>query len=378
MVTNIIRKISRFEIDWILLGCCIVVVLAGLITMTSIGDTGDNTLFTRQMTFVGVSLVAFFGVSRINIRLLRDSRLLVMLYGLGILSLMGLFVFGATIKGSTSWYQIAGFSLQPSDPIKIILILVLAKYLSRRHIELRRPRHIIITGLYFLVPFLLIFLQPDFGSAIILGAIWLGMILVAGISWKHLLVILGIISLAGFGIWNFAFEPYQQDRIATFLQPLSDIQGAGYNAYQSTIAVGSGKLIGKGVGYGTQSRLAFLPENETDFIFASFAEEWGFVGSLIILVALATIIWRVLRTSLRGASNFETLYGVGLAIYLVTHIVVNVGMNLGVLPVTGIPLPLMSYGGSHLLTEFIGLGILMGMYRYSRDRRAHDRGVTVL
>ena len=150
------------------------------------------------------------------------------------------------------------------------------------------------------------------------------------------------------------------------MNPLADIHGSGYNVFQSTIAVGSGQLVGKGLGFGTQSRLQFLPEPQTDFIFAAFAEEWGFVGAVSILVLYLLIIWRILYASSVGATNFETLFGLGLAIFFITHIIINVGMNLGIFPVTGIPLPFMSYGGSHLLTEFMGLGILMSLRRYAR------------
>ncbi|MFC1733417.1 FtsW/RodA/SpoVE family cell cycle protein, partial [candidate division KSB1 bacterium] len=214
--------------------------------------------------------------------------------------------------------------------------------------------------------------QPDFGSAIIIAFLWLGMVLVSGISKKHLLIValLGIIGL--FGMWTYVFEDYQKDRILTFIHPLTDIQGTGYNAYQSTIAVGSGQLIGKGVGYGTQSKLEFLPEYETDFIFAAFAEEWGLVGVILLFILFAIVIWRVLKIAMLGATNFEILFGLGLAILFISHITINIGMNIGLLPVTGITLPFMSYGGSHLVTEFVGLGILMGMRRYARTTHKDD------
>ena len=173
-------------------------------------------------------------------------------------------------------------------------------------------------------------------------------------------------------LWSFVFEDYQKQRITTFLHPLADIQGSGYNAYQSTIAVGSGELWGRGIGYGTQSRLQFLPEYETDFIFAAFAEEWGFFGVLLLLLLFGVVLWRVLVNAFYGATNFEALFGVGVAILLMSHLSVHVGMNIGLLPVTGITLPFMSYGGSHLLTEFMGLGILMGMRRYQRTVHKDD------
>ncbi len=173
-------------------------------------------------------------------------------------------------------------------------------------------------------------------------------------------------------MWLFAFKPYQKDRIVNFIHPLSDIRGSGYNAYQSTIAVGSGQVFGKGVGYGTQSRLNFLPEYETDFIFAAFSEEWGFAGSIMILLLFGLVVWRIIANAMVGATNFETLFGTGVAMLFMSHIFINIGMNIGLLPVTGITLPLMSYGGSHLLAEFSALGILMGMRRYSRAAHRDD------
>jgi rod shape determining protein RodA len=174
------------------------------------------------------------------------------------------------------------------------------------------------------------------------------------------------------GLWGYVFEDYQKERIQTFIHTLTDIQGAGYNAYQSTIAVGSGQVLGKGIGYGTQSKLQFLPEYETDFIFAAFAEEWGFVGVIIVLLLYGVVIWRIILNAMYGATNFEILFGVGLAILFMSQFIVHVGMNIGLLPVTGTTVPFLSYGGSHLITEFVGLGILMGMRRYRRAAHKDD------
>ncbi|MGH7249649.1 MAG: FtsW/RodA/SpoVE family cell cycle protein, partial [Minisyncoccia bacterium] len=170
----------------------------------------------------------------------------------------------------------------------------------------------------------------------------------------------------------FVFAPYQKARIYNFINPLSDIHKTGYNVFQSTIAVGSGEFFGKGLGFGTQSRLKFLPVPQSDFIFAAFAEEWGFVGAGILLILYMLVIWRILYSASLGDTNFEILFGMGIAIFFISHIVINIGMNLGLLPVTGIPLPFMSYGGSHLLTEFAGLGILMSMRKYERSAHRDD------
>jgi rod shape determining protein RodA len=211
-----------------------------------------------------------------------------------------------------------------------------------------------------------VFFQPDLGSGIIIFSIWFGMVLVAGISWKHLAVLLitGVIIFAG--LWSFGLRQYQKDRILTFLHPLADIQNTGYNAYQSTVAVGSGQATGKGIGYGTQSKLQFLPEYETDFIFAAYAEEWGFVGVLILLGLFGVLILRILNVAVHGANNFDSLLAAGIAIYFLSQFIVHVGMNMALLPITGTTLPFMSYGGSHLLTEYLTLGLLMGLRRYAR------------
>lgn len=357
-------------IDWLLFLFILPILGAGLITMNSF--TGESSLFDHQLIWVGISIVIMFALSFVDFRFLKRTDVLVASYLFFTFLLVLLFFFGHRAGGAQSWFDFGSFSFQPSDLMKIVLILMLAKYFSRRHIEIRNIKHIFISGLYAFIPFILIFLQPDFGSAITIFFIWFGVALVSGISKKHLLLILGLIAVSFAFLWAFVFQPYQKARIINFVEPLSDIRGTGYNVYQSTIAVGSGQLTGKGVGFGTQSRLQFLPEYETDFIFAAFSEEWGFVGVLIFFILFCLIMWRILHLSLLGTSNFEILFGLGLSIYLMTHFIINVGMNIGIMPVTGIPLPFMSYGGSHLLTEFIGLGILMGMSKYRRVAHRDD------
>ncbi len=172
----------------------------------------------------------------------------------------------------------------------------------------------------------------------------------------------------------FVLQDYQKARILTFIHPLADIRGAGYNAYQSTVAVGSGEITGKGIGFGTQSKLRFLPEYQTDFIFAAYAEEWGFLGVIIVLSLFAVVILRTLLIAAHGTDNFTIFFGIGVCIMFLAHFVVHVGMNVGLLPVTGTTIPFMSYGGSHLITEFAALGILMGLSRYGKIApRVEDR-----
>jgi rod shape determining protein RodA len=367
---NSIRKISSTT-DWILFSSAMLLVGAGLVTMNSF-VAGQNYFFEKQMIWVVLSVAIFFILSFIDFRFLRRTGVIVSLFIASAFILALLFFVGDFVLGAQSRFDFGFFAIQPSDPIKLVVILLLAKYFSRRHVEIANVKHILVSGFYTFVLFLLVFLQPDFGSAIIIAFVWFGMVLVSGISKKHLIAVFLVGAIAFAGLWSFAFEDYQKQRIMTFVHPLTDLQGTGYNAYQSTIAVGSGQIFGKGIGYGTQSKLQFLPEYETDFIFAAFAEEWGFVGVIIILLLYSVVVWRILVNAIHGATNFEILFGAGLAILFISHFIVHVGMNIGLLPVTGTTVPFLSYGGSHLITEFAGLGILMGMRRYSRGTHKDD------
>ncbi len=362
----VIKSFQKFfsNIDWIIVGAVLPVVGFGLVTMNSFVDT--TSFFEKQLIWLTVSLAIFFIFSLIDFKFLRRTQVIIWLYFLVVLLLVSLFFFGSVYKGSQSWFNLGGFSFQPSELAKLVVVLVLAKYFSRRHVEIKNIRHVLVSGVYAFIIFLLVALQPDFGSALIIFMIWLGMVFVSGISKKHLISVFLVGTISFLGLWNFAFQDYQKDRIMTFLNPLTDIQGAGYNAFQSTVAVGSGQMLGKGIGYGTQSRLEFLPEYETDFIFAAFSEEWGFVGVLIFFILYLTLIWRILINTIYGATNFEMFFGIGLTILYMSHLIIHVGMNVGLLPVTGLTLPFMSYGGSNLVLSFAGLGILMSMRKYNR------------
>lgn len=365
------KAINR--IDWMLVFFILPIVLAGLFTMKSFAPLeGGADFFQKQIIWVLVSATVFFLFSFADFRLLKKTEVLVSLFLFFSFMLALLFILGHVSHGARSWFNFGFFYFQPADTMKLILVLILAKYFSRRHVEIHDIKHIFISGLYAAFPMFLVLFQPDFGSAMILFLIWLGMVLVSGIAKKHLLLVLLSGALVFTALWVFAFAPYQRARIVSFIRPLADIHGSGYNAFQSTIAVGSGQLLGKGLGFGTQSRLKFLPEPQSDFIFASFSEEWGFVGSITILLLYCLVIWRILLIASSGAGNFEMLFGMGVAIYFMSHVLINIGMNLGMLPVTGIPLPFMSYGGSHLLNEFAALGILMSMRKYGRSVHRDD------
>ncbi len=360
-IRTILNKIP--PIDWGLLAAIMPIMLAGLFTMNSFSES--NIFFNRQIVWITISLAVFFFFSTIDFKFLRKTGVVFASYVGIVVVLILLFLLATATKGAQGWFDLGAFSIQPSEFAKLALILLLAKYFSRRHMEIQNIRHILVSGAYAGIIFVLVALQPDFGSALIIFSIWFGMVLVSGISKRHLLLVFTLVTLVVGILWNFVFYEYQKQRIMTFIHPLEDIRGAGYNAYQSTITVGSGQILGKGLGYGTQSRLKFLPEYQTDFIFAAFAEEWGFVGVLLLISLYAIVLWRILTTAMNGATNFEILFGVGITIMFIAHLLVHIGMNVGVMPVTGITIPFMSYGGSHLLVTFMSLGILMSMRRYS-------------
>ena len=365
--------LNNFKLDWYLVLTIIPIALAGLLSMNSFDV--DNEFFTKQIIWFSIGWTVFFIFSFIDFRFLRNGNFLTLLYFLAVIVLGSLFLAGSVFNGAQSWLSFGFLAVQPADFSKIVLILLLAKYFSKRHVAIENFKHIIVSGIYALILFLLIAAQPDFGSAMIIFFIWMGMILVSGVSKKHLLFLITTGIAVVFALWSFVFADYQKDRITTFFYPEKDLSGAGYNSNQAKIAVGSGQLLGKGLGYGTQSRLKFLPEHETDFIFSSFAEEWGFFGVILIFILFFILIYRIALNASLGESNFEILFGAGVAFYFIAHFFIHVGINIGVLPVTGITIPFMSYGGSHLLSEFMVLGMMMGMRRYNRTiHRAETKG----
>jgi rod shape determining protein RodA len=359
---------SKFD-EVLFLGI-IPIILASFATLWPIANSGQ--FFGRQVLYVLIGIVAYFFFAHIDPRFFRKTKFIVILYAISLFLLTLLLFVAKATNGSKSWFDLGLFAFQPVDLIKIVLVIILAKYFSKRHVAIADSRHIVVSFLYTIIPFGLVLLQPDFGSAMILLSIWFGLVLISGLSRKQILVLVSIGAIILGLMYLFVFKDYQKKRIQNFINPLSDIHGSGYNVLQSTIAVGSGQLIGKGFGFGTQSRLKFLPEHETDFIFASFAEEWGFVGVLLLMVSYLIIILRILYNAKYMQSNFEILFCVGLAILFLSHIVINVGMNIGIMPVTGITLPFMSYGGSHILASFVGLGIMQAMKSYSREYHRED------
>ena len=272
---NIIKNI-----DWTILSIISTLMIFGLVTMSSL-DAGDN-IFWKQIILISIAIVSFVVFSFVDYRFLKNSYIVVILYILLVAFLVAIFIFGHIAKGGARWFNFGSFFFGPSEPMKLVLIILLAKFFSKRHVAIANLRNIIISIVYLSIPAVLVMLQPDLSTSIILCSIWFGMVLVSGLSKKHLFAFLIIGMTLALIAWNFYLHDYQKNRILTFVNPGYDIHGTGWNAYQSIVAVGSGGVLGKGVGYGTQSRLGFLPEHETDFIFASFLEEWGMIGGMIV------------------------------------------------------------------------------------------------
>ena len=320
----------------------------------------------RQFLWLAIAVCIYIGFSAFDMRFIRRTSIVMTLYVLAFALLASLLLFAHPVLGARAWFSLGPISFQPADLAKFALIALLAKYLSRRHVEIGNFRHIIVSGAYTLTFAVLILVEPDMGNAIIFGTIWLSMMLVSGISKKHLIA-LGLIGLTVASLlWFEGLKPYQRTRIISFVNPAGDIHGAGYNAYQAKIAIGSGELFGKGIGYGTQSKLRFLPEYQTDFIFAAFAEEWGFVGVVLLLAIYALLFTRLVQIARASATNFDAFFMLGILILFAAHLAIHIGINLGLLPVTGTTLPFMSSGGSHLVLEFAALGIITSLARHGR------------
>lgn len=367
------QSIASLLASWPLVSIALALSLLGVLTMHPFG-TGAESLAPRQLVWIGIGLVVYTICSLADMRFLRRTPVIITLY-LGVLALLILLLLIVSpVQGAKSWFSIGPFSFQPSDPAKIVIIALIAKYFSRRHTEIGQFWHVIVSGAYTGAIMLLVLVQPDLGTAAIMGAIWFGMILVSGISKKHLAIVAVTGLVTAGSLWTFALHDYQKTRIMTFINPAADIQGSGYNAYQAMVAVGSGELTGKGIGYGTQSKLRFLPEYETDFIFASFAEEWGFIGVVLVLSLYSMLLFYLVSLARRAATNFDALFIIGVAILFLAHLGIHAGINMGLLPVTGTTIPFMSYGGSHLLVEFAALGIVASLARDARSVPRYSAG----
>lgn len=346
------------NLDWSILMALFVLLILGLFAIASVAPQ----LFLPQTLYAFLGLGLFFLFSQLDYRVLERLVLFIFSGSIGLLLLT--FLFGTITRGTVRWIQIGGFTVQPSEMVKPFLVVFFAWFFSHSQMNLRR---FLAGGLLLLLPFILVVWQPDLGSSLVIAFSWLGIVLGAGLAWP-LLGLSTAATIIGFPlVWRLLRE-YQRQRVLSFLNPLSDPLGAGYNLIQATITVGSGQLLGRGFGRGTQSHLRFLPERQTDFIFASFAEELGFIGSMILLVAFGFLLWRILVIARETKDPFGYLICLGVFSMLSFQVFVNIGMNLGLLPITGITLPLISYGGSSLVGTMISLGLVESVARRNRKR----------
>ena len=341
--------------DWFIIFSILILSFFGLVALYTLSLGKEDFLnFKKQLLFFLIGLFLFFLFASINYRYLKFYSFY--LYILFLLIFLLLFIFGKTIRGATSWFHFGILSFQPVEFFKIIFILVLAGFFSKgRHFS--EWGRIVGSAFLLFVPLILILIQPDFGSALILFLVWLGEVFFLKIRFFKLVFVLFIIFSLLFSSWFF-LKDYQKERLITFLNPSADPLGRGYNISQAMIAVGSGGFWGKGLGEASQSQLRFLPASQTDFIFAVLAEEFGFFGIFFLLSFFLLLLYRIKKVGERVKNDFSLFLILGVWFLLFFEVFVNLGVNLGLLPVTGITLPFVSYGGSSLLSHFILLGIV--------------------
>ncbi len=347
------------NVDWPLLAAALALVGLGLLTLGSLspGRHGSG-IFWRQLTWAGVGLVALVVVAGLDYRSL--VRAAPAFYVGGVALLLSVFVLGRTVSGARRWIPLGPLTLQPAELFKLIFVLTLTWVLTARWAA-PRSRATLATALGLLVvPFLLIVRQPDLGTALVLVPVFFALLFGAGARLREL-GWLGVIGLAGAPLAWLVLRDYQRERLLVYLDPFRDPLGSAYNVIQSKIAIGSGQFLGKGVVGATQSRLAFLPERHTDFIFAVFAEMWGFVGALVLIACYAFLLLRGFEIAATAREPLGRLLALGVTALLGAQTLINLSMVMGLLPVVGIPLPLMTYGGSSLTVTLMGLGLLLSV-----------------
>jgi rod shape determining protein RodA len=359
-----IRRVWEFlsgHVDGVLLAAAALLLATGLVTLYSASGASWSRV-SSQFLNIGVALAIMWAVA--NLPPQRLMQIAVPLYLLGLLLLLGVALFGEIRNGARRWLALGGMSIQPSELMRIAVPLMLAWYFDKYE-ETLKLRDYAIATLMLLVPVLLIAKQPDLGTAVMILASGFFVIFLAGLSWK-VIAGLGVAGVAAmFPLWS-VMHDYQRKRILTLLDPMQDPLGAGYHTIQSTIAVGSGGIFGKGWLLGTQSHLEFIPERTTDFIFAVFSEEFGLFGNLILLLMFLLVIGRGLVITANAPNLFARLLAGAITLTFFTYAFVNMGMVSGILPVVGVPLPLVSYGGTSMVTILLSLGILMSIQTHRK------------
>jgi len=357
------RRLLR-NLDFTVIVTSGLLILIGLIVIGS--ATHINTPSDERYWYVErQGLFAIFNIFVIFVLLNFDYKTLGkyanLLYGINLAMLLAVMFLGQSALGAQRWIQIGPINIQPSEFSKLIMIISLANLLDKKEGQLNTFKSIIPVFIFVGIPFLLVLKQPDLGTSLVFLAILFGMLFIAGVNMKHLMAVFGAGLAFAPLFWHF-LKDYQKKRLTVFLDPSVDPLGSGYHIIQSKIAIGSGMLFGKGLFGGTQSQLNFLPENHTDFIFAVIGEELGFIGAVFILVLFFILLYRGIKIAGAARDNFGMLLATGITSMLTFHILVNVGMTAGIMPVTGIPLPFISYGVSSLTTNMVGIGILLNIY----------------
>ncbi len=347
--------------DWILFGATLLLVVLGLIVLyaasfkaSGLGSTSD---VWHQLIFAAAGLTGLVTVARMDYR--AWVKVTPWLYAATVAILIAVFILGKEILGATRWIDVGFFQFQPSEFAKLAMIVILAKFFAHNYDALEHPKYLLMSLAYLLIPMILVLRQPDLGTALVFFAIWLAMALVSRVRKLHLLA-LGMVGLALLPFAISTLKPFQRARLTNFVNPTADPLQSGYNAVQSTITVGSGQVFGRGLASGSQTQLGFLPSlaQHTDFIFAVLAEKLGFVGTILLLILFLTLLLRGLRIAYTAGDRFGMFMATGIVAMLVFHVFINIGMNMGIAPVTGIPLPFVSYGGTSLIVGMLSIGML--------------------
>jgi len=356
------------KIDWILLFSVFGISLFSIVALYSIGLGKEPQSFeylNHQAIILGVGFCFAIILSLVNYRTFRNASIPFFIGAC--LLLLVVLVFGEKIRGTRGWFFVAGIGLQPAEVAKLALIMILARYFSDWTRQVGRLRHIVVSACITGIPLVLVLAQPDFGSSVILLLIWGVMISMSGIPKRYVIGMGAILFILFSSAWLFFFADYQKERIITFLFPTADVSGSGYNVRQASIAIGAGQLFGAGVGGGSQSHLKFLPETQTDFVFSVIAEEFGFIGVFFLLLLWGIFFYRSILLLKTAADDFSAFLVLGSVIMLFSELTINIGGNLGVIPLTGLALPFVSYGGSSLFVSLVAFGILQSIYIHKTE-----------
>jgi len=355
--------------DWVLSAAIAVLSAASLVILYSI----NVEFFWRQLIWLIISFVVIFGFVAVEWRSLLTYRwLITVIYLAAVFLLVITLIAAPTIRSAQSWIVIGSIRIQTSEFAKVALILLLSYFFARGHIGIGHWRILAKSFVYFVIPAILILLQPDLGTTLILSAIWISFLLVSGIRWRHIAIGLGVTAVVTIIAWNYFLQDYHKERIKGLFNPEYDPLGINYGVIQSKIAIGSAGFWGKGFQQGTQVQLGFLPEAQSDFIFSAFVEEWGIFGGLVILAAFSSLLFRLIKIGLAAENNLLRLLSLGTVMVMLAHFIFNIGSGLGLLPVVGVPFPFLSYGGSNILANAFLIGIIQSLVARSTFLKEHE------